>query len=69
MTGHPKDFIHWTCKKCPDEIDDPDESELAGYPEGCTSNATRDHAPTLCPCRGEPAWKVGYIIVKGDYFS
>jgi len=56
----PKDFIKYICKKCPDEIDeDP-------FPEGCTSYATRDHEPTLCPCRGVPRWECDYIIWKQD---
>jgi hypothetical protein len=61
------DFIHWVCSKCPDEIDDPDEfPKAAGYPDGCSCNATRCNKPTLCPCRGEPSWVEDTVLIKGE---
>lgn len=52
----PNDFIRYTCQKCPECVDE------EPYPEGCTCNATRDHAPTECPCRGTPDWKPTRIL-------
>ena len=67
MKTHKLDFIRWICKKCPDEIDDPEEfPNSAGYPDGCSCNATRNHEPTLCPCRGEPDWKEERVVIKGE---
>jgi hypothetical protein len=58
MKEQPKDFIHFICSKCPDEIDeDP-------FPSGCACYATRDCTPTKCPCRGIPKWKIDYIVWK-----
>jgi hypothetical protein len=56
IENKPKDFIKFICMKCPNEIDDDP------FPEGCTSYATRDCEPTLCPCRGIPDWRCGYIV-------
>lgn len=53
---NPGDFIHFVCKKCPSLIDDDP------FPEGCECYATRDHAPTLCPCRGRPNWEIANIV-------
>jgi hypothetical protein len=53
----PKDFLKYICMKCPKSIDEGDT-----FPFGCTTYATRDHAPTLCPCRGEPNWEIERVL-------
>lgn len=53
---NPGDFIKFVCMKCPNEIDD------EPFPKGCICYATRDHAPTLCCCRGDPQWEIEFIV-------
>lgn len=60
MTENPKDIIRFSCTKCHNEMDD----EKYNIPECCSCVATRDHAPTLCPCRGEPDWKEKDLLYK-----
>jgi hypothetical protein len=64
MADDSKDFVEWVCTKCPEKMDD--DPDL--YPIGCTCNATRDHKPTLCPCRGEPEWNEKRIIFRGGEY-
>ena len=52
----PQDFIRYVCMKCPNVIDE------NPFSEGCVTYATRDCAPTLCPCRGEPEWEIEQIM-------